>query len=82
MYMQPLLEGFTLAPLVKRGPTKIVEPFQGNGCNYEAAEVMRCLRAGELESKTMPLDETLSIMETMDAIRGGWCGGRPQVEMG
>lgn len=48
---------------------KIAEPFQGNGLNYEAAEVMRCLRAGELESAIMPLDETLSIMEMIDAMR-------------
>jgi len=49
-------------------------PFQGNGYNYEAVEAMRCLRAGELESPIMPLDETLAIMETMDAIRACWRG--------
>jgi predicted dehydrogenase len=47
-------------------------PFDGNGYHYEAAEAMRCLRAGELESPIMPLDETLEIMETMDAVRGQW----------
>ena len=47
-------------------------PFQGNGYNYEAAEVGRCLRAGKTESDTMPLDETLSIMKTMDTIRSQW----------
>ncbi len=47
-------------------------PLQGNGYNYEAAEVMRCLRAGQLESEVMPLDETLSIMETLDEIRARW----------
>ncbi len=45
---------------------------QGNGYNYQAAEVMRCLRAGLLESETMPLDETLAIMQTMDQIRAQW----------
>ena len=44
-------------------------PLEGNGYNYEAAEVMRCLQAGKLESDTMPLDETLAIMKTMDQIR-------------
>jgi len=44
-------------------------PFEGNGYNYEAVEVMRCLRAGKLESDIMPLDESLSIMATMDQIR-------------
>lgn len=47
-------------------------PFTGNGYNYEIGEVGRCLRAGELESSIMPLDETLSIMRTMDAIRAQW----------
>jgi predicted dehydrogenase len=47
-------------------------PFEGNGYNYEAAEVMACLRAGKLESDVMPLDETLAIMETLDQIRGQW----------
>ena len=40
-----------------------------SGYQFEAAEVMRCVRSGEVESKIMPLDETLSIMETMDVIR-------------
>jgi len=47
-------------------------PFAGNGYNYEAAEVARCLREGRTESDTMPLDETLSIMKTMDTIRAQW----------
>jgi predicted dehydrogenase len=47
-------------------------PFEGNGYNYEAAEVMRCLRAGDLESGIMPLAETLTIMETMDQLRAQW----------
>ena len=52
---------------------EIIEmPFEGNGLNYEAAEVMRCLRGGNLESETMPLDETLEIMRTLDQIRSQW----------
>ena len=47
-------------------------PFEGNGFNYEAAEVMRLLRAGEKESEIMPLDESVAIMETLDAIRAQW----------
>ncbi|MFP6901492.1 MAG: Gfo/Idh/MocA family oxidoreductase [Opitutales bacterium] len=47
-------------------------PFEGNGFNYEAAEVMRLLRAGEKESSVMSLDESIAIMETLDAIRGQW----------
>lgn len=47
-------------------------PYEGNGYNFEAAEVMRCLREDKLESDVMPLDETLAIMRTMDAIRAQW----------
>ena len=47
-------------------------PFKGNGYNYEAAEVMNCLRDGKTESDVLPLDETLSIMQTMDQIRAQW----------
>lgn len=44
----------------------------GNGYNYEAAEVGRCLNAGLLESPTMPLDETIALMKILDAIRADW----------
>jgi predicted dehydrogenase len=47
-------------------------PYKGNGYNFEAAEVMRCLREGKLESPVMPLDETMAIMQTLDAIRAQW----------
>lgn len=47
-------------------------PYDGNGYNCEAAEVGKCLREGKLESEVMPLDETLSIIKTMDKIRGEW----------
>jgi predicted dehydrogenase len=45
------------------------EPRIGQGLRYQAVEVGRCLRAGEVESPIMPLDETVSIMATMDEIR-------------
>ncbi len=52
---------------------EIIEmPFRGNGLNYEAIEVMHCLRAGKLESDIMPLDETLTTMRTLDQIRAQW----------
>jgi len=50
----------------------IEAPVSGNGFNYEAAEVIRCLRAGQTESDIMPLDETISVMRTMDGIRDAW----------
>jgi predicted dehydrogenase len=53
-------------------PEEISVPYDGNGYQFEAIEVMRCLREGKLESERMPLDETLAIMKTMDTIRGQW----------
>ena len=47
-------------------------PYEGNGFNYEIAEVTRCLRAGKLESDILPLDETLAVMQTLDAVRAPW----------
>lgn len=48
------------------------EPIIGNALNYEAEEVMRCLREGLKESPYMPLDESLQIMHIMDEIRKPW----------
>ncbi|MCJ7777751.1 MAG: Gfo/Idh/MocA family oxidoreductase [Sedimentisphaerales bacterium] len=44
----------------------------GNGYSYEAAEVMRCLRDGEVECPIMPLDVSIAIMKTMDQVRQQW----------
>ncbi|MFL6100553.1 MAG: Gfo/Idh/MocA family protein [Actinomycetales bacterium] len=49
--------------------TEYDEPCEPRGMQHEAAEVGRCLRSGLLESPTLPLDETVSIMETMDEVR-------------
>lgn len=46
--------------------------YEGNGKNYQVAEVMRCMRAGLIESPVMPLSETLDIMSTLDAVRAPW----------
>ncbi|MDT4915116.1 MAG: hypothetical protein QOC66_4244 [Pseudonocardiales bacterium] len=43
-------------------------PGSGYGC--EVLEVERCLRAGELESPLVPLDETVAILEVLDETRG------------
>lgn len=47
-------------------------PYKGNGYECEAAAVMDCLRAGKLESDVVPLDESLSVMQTLDRIRAQW----------
>lgn len=48
-----------------------LDPADGprNTLRHEAAEVMRALRAGETESPLVPLDGTLAVMRTLDAIR-------------
>ncbi|MER5866891.1 Gfo/Idh/MocA family oxidoreductase [Kitasatospora sp. NPDC002040] len=40
-----------------------------HGLGLEAAEVVRCLRAGLTESPLVPLDGTLAVMRTLDAVR-------------
>lgn len=45
-----------------------VPEMQGRGMQFQAAEVERCVAAGELESAVMPLDETVAIMRVMDEI--------------
>ena len=50
----------------------IEEPIIGNALNYEAEEVMRCMKEGLKESPFMPLDESIEIMKVMDKIREPW----------
>jgi predicted dehydrogenase len=57
----------TLIP--REGDPVLVESrHEGRGLRHQADEVARRLAAGELESPFMPLDETISIMETMDTV--------------
>ena len=51
---------------------KFEKTIIGNGLHYQVKEVHRCLRESLLESPRMPLEESLQIMETMDAIRSSW----------
>ena len=43
--------------------------YAGNGYNYEAAEVVRCLRAGKKESDILPLGFSLRLIRLLDRIR-------------
>jgi dihydrodiol dehydrogenase / D-xylose 1-dehydrogenase (NADP) len=55
------------------GESMTVElPLSGNGYNYQAEEVMRCIRSGKLESEIMPLDESIALMKVMDDLRSLW----------
>ncbi len=49
--------------------SSICLPPIGEGLHYQVSEVNRCLRAGKLESDIMSLDESLSIIATLDLIR-------------
>jgi Predicted dehydrogenases and related proteins len=52
--------------------TTYARPYEGNGYQFEAAHVMRCLHAGHLESPVMPLDESRALLATADALRAEW----------
>lgn len=47
-------------------------PIEGLGYQFEINEVMDCLDEGLLESRSMPLDETIGLMEAMDGLRKQW----------
>ena len=49
--------------------TVIRMPIKGNGYNYEAHEVVKCLKAGQIESTKMPLQDTLMTLKITDGIR-------------
>lgn len=52
--------------------TTYARPFEGNGYQFEAAHVMRCLQKNRLESPVMPLDESRALLNTADALREAW----------
>jgi predicted dehydrogenase len=59
---------FTLDPNAGQPQTRSVI-LRGHGYTYQAEEVARCLREGLTESPVMPLEDTLSVMRTLDAAR-------------
>ncbi|RKE17099.1 Gfo/Idh/MocA family protein [Streptomyces sp. TLI_171] len=61
--------GFTLHRDGAAPETFEAAPAVGHGYGLEAAEVVRCLRAGETESPLVPLDSTLAVMRTLDTVR-------------
>ncbi|ARQ71687.1 Gfo/Idh/MocA family protein [Streptomyces marincola] len=52
-----------------REPEEFSGPGPAGSFAHQAAEVMRCLRAGETESPLVPLDDSLAVMRTLDAVR-------------
>jgi len=51
---------------------EIVMPFVGNGFNYEIEHFGKLIKKGEKDSDVMSLEESLSIIETMDQMRNSW----------
>lgn len=52
--------------------------YEGNGLQFQASEVCRCLRLREVESKVMPHEVTLDVMGVLDGVwdvMGGDCSG-------
>jgi predicted dehydrogenase len=60
---------FTLTAKDGRVLRRYKNSYKGHGLREEAAEAARCLRQGLTESPIMGLDESLSIMRSMDEIR-------------
>jgi len=60
----------TCVSLIQQGREETLDcPFRASGFEYEAEEVMRCVREGRLESNIMPHAHTLANISLMDAIR-------------
>jgi predicted dehydrogenase len=59
----------TVQQLTKRPSLDRLEPVLGNGYNYEAEEVMNCLRQSKLESTVMPLSDSIKITRQLDQVR-------------
>ena len=51
---------------------KIEVPAQISGYEYEIREAMARIREGHTEAASMPLSETIAVMERMDALRKSW----------
>jgi len=64
MFHMPTSISLTVNGKTKKVPVKM----KGNGYNYEAEEVMRCLAIGQIESEKMPHSFSLDLMEVIDEI--------------
>lgn len=56
----------------------VAVPEQITGYEYQFAEAAQCIAEGRLESKSMPMDDTVKVMEVMDALRRQWGMVYPQ----
>jgi predicted dehydrogenase len=68
----PIFNSASELEVMRNGKAPETIACGADGFEHEIREVHRCLREGLTESPTMPLDETLEIMQTMDKIRAQW----------
>ena len=66
---QRFFQAQTLTVETQAGTRTVEFPHIGSGYTYEVVEVIRCLRAGLIESPLMPHDETLALMGILDTMR-------------
>ena len=50
----------------------IAVPEQISGYEYQFAEAANCIAEGKIESSSMPLDDSITVMEVMDGLRKQW----------
>ena len=65
-------ESLTVYDTGYRPVKKIERPEQISGYEYEVEACIRALSEGKLECEEMPHEETLRVMELMDALREEW----------
>ncbi len=56
----------------------VAVPEQITGYEYQFEEAAECIAEGRLESKSMPLDDSIRVMQVMDALRRQWGMVYPQ----
>ncbi|MFP5283388.1 MAG: Gfo/Idh/MocA family protein, partial [Actinomycetes bacterium] len=63
------------------GDETFITQLPGAGYTFEAQEVMRCLRAGEIQSPLVPWADTLGCLRTLDRWRAELNGGVAEGEV-
>jgi len=56
----------------------VAVPEQITGYEYQFAEAAECIAEGRLESRSMPLEDSIKVMRVMDALRRKWDMVYPQ----
>lgn len=77
--MLPIIRNHILNP-IREFKSKKQVPHKSNGYQYQAKEVMEVLDRGALESKVMPLRDSISVLEITDQLRKDWEIIFPQID--